>query len=83
MSTAYTQDDLESDLNHLRCLLDQGVTMMQNLPHTGDGEQEIADAIMWVARDLAKECCARIAAMPARSMGPEATQRMTGGERIG
>ncbi len=83
MSAAYTQDDLESDLNHLQCLLDQGVTMLQGLPHTGDREQEIADAIMWVARDLAKECCDRIAAMPARSMGPEFSQRMTGGQRNG
>jgi hypothetical protein len=78
MTAAYTQDDLESDINHLRCLLDQGVTMMQGLPHIGDSEQEIADAIIWVARDLAKECCDRIAAMPARSIGPA---RMTGGDR--
>jgi len=83
MSTAYTQDDLESDLNHLRCLLEQGVTMLQGLPHTGDGEQEIADAILWVARDLAKECCNRIAAMPVRSFGPEFSHPMTGGHRHG
>lgn len=70
MSAApYTQDDLESDLNHLRLLLGQGVWMMQGLPHDGSHEQEIADAIMYVARDLATACCQRVAAMPARSMG--------------
>lgn len=69
MST-YTQDDLQSDLNHLDCLLEQAVWMMQELPHDGNRDQEIADAIIWVARDLAKLCCERIAAMPARSMGP-------------
>lgn len=74
MSTApYTQDNLESDLNHLQCLLDQGVWMMQELPHNGNRDQEIADALIWVARDLSTMLCEQIAAMPARSMGKART----------
>lgn len=65
----YTQCDLESDLNDLRCLLEQGSWMLNERPHEGSREQEIAEALVRVAHHLAVECCRRIAAMPARSMG--------------
>lgn len=59
MSRPLNLDDLESDLWHLYYQLDAVVDIMQGLDHhrpfpTASTEQDRADALAWVARDLAE-----------------------------
>lgn len=70
MSTApYDQDQLESDLNHLSCLLDQAVSLMTEMPMKLGRDQEIAGALIWVSRDLTDTMVAGLASLSARSIG--------------
>jgi len=60
MSAALDLDDLESDLWHLYHQLDAVVEIMQGLHHERPGpeeltEQDRADAMAWIARDLAEK----------------------------
>jgi hypothetical protein len=58
----YTMDDLESDINHLRHLLDVVVWNQQEMHHDGNQEQHQVDALTWIARDMVDALCKRVEA---------------------
>lgn len=58
----YTMDDLETDINHLRHLLDEVVWKQQGMHHDGNEEQHRVDALTWIARDLTAALCVRVEA---------------------
>lgn len=70
----YTYDDLESDLWHLYHQLNTVVGLMQEAhhdrPHHGaHTEQDRADALAWIARDMAERAAEAVSAGVARRAG--------------
>jgi hypothetical protein len=72
---AYTLDDLESDLHNLHYLIDTGVDIMVGIVREpDDDEQNRADALIWIARDLVRRLIENTThnmnAVPAPPAGP-------------
>lgn len=55
-------NELESDLRHLENLLDVAVEKLTDLPHDGNQDQINADALVWIARDLAGQFAKKVEA---------------------